>query len=589
MYNNNSYSFELFTNNIVKSCTLYNEILDILQHKSDKPLISANSSSALDMFGELLYKLYSHPEQFVEHQVELSSKYLDIINNITSRFTGSEEIPLYQANPKDKRFTDEGWQDNLYFDFLKQTYLMYSNWANNIIQQVEFEDSKAKKKLSFYTQQLLDALSPSNFASTNPSVIREMITTNGHNIVKGLEQLLEDLKVKDNILNITTTAKESFAIGKNIAATKGKVIFQNDLMQLIHYTPLKKTNFEVPILIIPPFINKYYILDLSKENSFVKWLLEQNFSVFMISWINPDKNLSDKNFSNYMLEGPLAAIDAIQSATNKNAISAIGYCVGGTLLASTLAYMNKLNDNRIINSTFLTTLIDYSEVGDLSFLIDQKNFEYMSQLVQTNGYLDGNDMAAAFNLIRANDMIWSFYVNNYLLGKQPIGFDILYWNSDNTRLPAALYNDYIKNMYLNNLFKKPGGLTLNNIPIDLSLINIPTYMLSAKSDHIVPWKTTYEATKIFGKYMKFVLTTSGHVAGVVNHPNSHKYSYFVNDILEKTPEEWLEHSSEIQGSWWNNWLEWNKKFAGPLEQSLSPEQGNLKIIGNAPGTYVKMK
>lgn len=584
------YNLGILSDNIVKSFGLYNQIIDIIKDKDNKSFMESDQSEVWDLFGQLINKLYLNPERLVELQLEFSSQYMDILNNITNRFAGKEEGPIHRPNPKDKRFNDKGWEANLYFDFLKQYYLMYSKWIDKIITQVEFEDFKLKRKLDFYIRQFLDAVSPSNFAVTNPQVIKEIVNTNGENIVKGMEQLLYDIrKSGNNTLNISTTDQEGFVLGKNIAATKGKVIFQNDLIQLIHYSPLKEKNFEVPILIVPPCINKYYILDLSEKNSFVKWLLEQGFSVFMISWVNPGKELAYKDFNNYILEGPLAALDAIQAATNKSRVSAIGYCVGGVLLASALAYLNKRGDKRIVNATFLTTLTDYTDPGELAILIDENQLKYIEVIMQKEGYLDGENMSAAFNLIRANEMIWSFYISNYLMGKEPTAFDVLYWNSDNTRLPATMYRDYLRNIYLDNLLKEPGGINFNGTPLNLAEVNIPLYMLSAKSDHIVPWQSSYKATQIFRNNIKFVLTTSGHVAGVVNHPSNKKYSYFVNDKMEKDGEEWLKNAQEFQGSWWENWLVWNVNFAGNSEEALLPEKGKLKIIEEAPGTYVKIK
>ena len=410
----------------------------------------------------------------------------------------------------------------------------------------------------------------------------------GQNLLKGLEHLLHDLGRGGGQLKISMSDDEAFALGENVAVTPGKVIFQNDLMQLIQYSPTTETVAKRPVLIVPPWINKYYILDLRPENSFIKWMVDQGLTVFCISWVNPDESLAQKSFEDYMLEGPLAALDVIRKATGEKEVNAIGYCLGGTLLSVTLAYLAARKKSLIHSATFIATLTDFSEPGELGVFIDEEQVTLLEEKMNEQGYLDGKEMAATFNLLRANDLIWSFVVNNYLLGKDPFPFDLLYWNEDATRMPAAMHSFYLRQMYLENLLAVPGGVTLGGVPIDLAKIETPVFMVSAKEDHIAPWRSTYLAVDLFKGPVHFVLTAAGHVAGVVNPPASSRYAYWTNSRRAKHPETWFKNAKKHEGSWWLDWTRWLHKHQGDEVPAREPGSGKIKAIEDAPGSYVRV-
>jgi polyhydroxyalkanoate synthase len=442
--------------------------------------------------------------------------------------------------------------------------------------------------VDFYTRQFVDALAPSNFLMTNPEALRTTIESKGENLLNGLKNLLDDLERGKGHLAIKMTDMEAFRIGENIAVTPGKVVYQNDLMQLLQYEPTTEKVKRRPLLIIPPWINKFYILDLRPDNSFIRWAVSQGHTVFVISWVNPEEHLAAKTFTDYMLEGPLDALDAIERATGQRDANVIGYCLGGTLLASTLAYMAVKRDNRIKCATYLVTMVDFAEAGELSVFIDEEQLSALEERMNTKGYLEGRDMATTFNMLRANDLIWSFVVNNYLLGKSPFPFDLLYWNADSTRMPAAMHSFYLRNMYQENLLVKPGGITLNGVPIDLRKIKTPAFLLSTREDHIAPWRSTYAATKIYRAPVKFVLSASGHIAGVVNPPGG-KYGHWENDKNPPTPEEWLATATTHPDSWWPLWERWISQYAGGEVPARHPGDGKLKPIEDAPGSYVNVR
>jgi polyhydroxyalkanoate synthase len=407
--------------------------------------------------------------------------------------------------------------------------------------------------------------------------------------VKGLENLLTDLERGKGRLQIKMTDPEAFEVGKNVAVSPGKVVYQNDLIQLLQYDPTTQTVAKRPLLIIPPWINKYYILDLREKNSLIKWTVDQGHTVFVVSWVNPDERLARKTFDDYMLEGPLAALEAIEKATGEKQVNAVGYCLGGTLLACTLAYMAVKKIDRIASATFLTTMVDFTEPGELGVFIDEEQLQSLEARMSEKGYLEGSAMANTFNMLRANDLIWSFVVNNYLLGKEPFPFDLLYWNSDSTRMPAAMHSFYLRTMYQENLLVKPGGITLMETPLDLSKIETPSFILSTKEDHIAPWKSTYSATQIYGGPVHFVLAASGHIAGVVNPPAAGKYHHWTSSKTPKDPEDWLAMAKSEPGSWWPEWNSWLGQFADGQVPARKPGDGTLKPIEDAPGSYVKVR
>jgi polyhydroxyalkanoate synthase len=401
--------------------------------------------------------------------------------------------------------------------------------------------------------------------------------------------MLGDLERGRGKLSIRMTDPDAFNLGENIAVSRGKVIYQNELMQLIQYTPTTTKVLKRPLLILPPWINKFYILDLRPKNSFVRYAVAQGHTVFMVSWVNPDKTLGDAGFEDYMHKGIFAALDAIEAATGQTEVNAIGYCLGGTLLACTLAWMAKRHIDRIRSATFFVTLLDFEDAGELGVFIDEEQLKALEERMQEHGYLEGSEMAATFNMLRANDLIWSFVVNNYLLGNDPFPFDLLYWNSDATRMPARMHSFYLRHMYQQNLLAKPGGITLDGEALDLGDIKVPAYFLSTREDHIAPWRSTYRGTQLLGGEKRFVLAASGHIAGVVNPPEGGKYNHWVNEALPPSSQDWLDAATELAGSWWGDWNRWVSAKAPEQVPARIPGEGRLPAVENAPGSYVLVK
>jgi polyhydroxyalkanoate synthase subunit PhaC len=540
-------------------------------------------------FFEMTARMMSDPARLVEAQVSLWNDYLRLWQQTAQRFLGGPAAePVAEPLPEDRRFRDQAWSDNALFDYIKQSYLLTARWLQGTVGKVEGLDERTARKVDFYTRQFVDALAPSNFVMTNPEVLRATIESRGENLVNGLGNLLHDLERGKGRLQISMTDMAAFKIGENVAATPGKVVYQNDLIQLIQYAPTTDTVKKRPLLIIPPWINKFYILDLRPRNSFIRWAVGQGHTVFVISWVNPDERLAGKSFEDYMREGPLAALDAMEQATGERTANVIGYCLGGTLLAATLAYMTAKRDVRVKSATYFVTMVDFKEAGELSVFIDEEQLHALEQRMEKKGYLEARDMHTTFNMLRANDLIWSFVVNNYLLGKQPFPFDLLYWNADSTRMPAAMHSFYLRKMYQQNLLVEPGGITLGGVPIDLRKIKTPSFLLSTREDHIAPWRSTYAATQIYAGPVKFTLSASGHIAGVVNPPGS-KYGHWQNDNNPPTPEEWLAGATEVAQSWWPAWDKWVSQYAGGDVPARHPGDGKLKPIEDAPGSYVKVR
>jgi len=513
---------------------------------------------------------------------------LTLWQRTTQRFLGGSAEPMIEPPAGDRRFRDKAWTDNTLFDFIKQSYLLTARWLQGTVKQVDGIDERTARKIDFYTRQFVDAIAPSNFLMTNPEVLRATIESRGENLINGLKNLIDDLERGKGRLAIKMTDMAAFRIGENIALTPGKVVYQNDLLQLIQYVPTTATVKRRPLLIMPPWINKFYILDLQPANSFIRWAVGEGHTVFVVSWVNPDERLATKTFADYMREGPLAALDAIEQAIGEREANVIGYCLGGTLLASTLAYMAVKRDTRIKSATYFVAMVDFAEAGELSVFIDEEQLAALEERMDAKGYLEGRAMATTFNMLRANDLIWSFVVNNYLLGKSPFPFDLLYWNADSTRMPAAMQSFYLRNMYQENLLVKPGGISLDGVPIDLRKIKTPSFLLSTREDHIAPWRSTYAATQIYKGPVKFVLSASGHIAGVVNPPGS-KYGHWENDNNPPTPEEWFATATAVPGSWWPVWERWVSQYSGGEVPARHPGYGKLKPIEDAPGSYVKVR
>jgi polyhydroxyalkanoate synthase len=540
------------------------------------------------VFIDVFSSLYSHPKKMLELQAQYVKDYIELLNYSLKKFSGENPEPLYQPTHKDKRFIDKAWDDNFFFDLVKQTYLMNTQWLETLLKDAKVEN-KTKLRANFFIKQMMNALAPSNFISTNPIVLKETIETHGENLLKGLNNFIEDLENSKQIFDIKRIDNKAFKIGKNIANTKGQVIYENELMQLIHYTPTTDQTYSIPLLIVPPWINKYYILDLTEKDSFVKWILDQGFSVFLISWVNPDSSLANKSFDDYMLQGPIEAINFIKKITGTKHINLLGYCLGGTLSCMTEAYLNSKGDDTIKSATLLTTLLDFKDAGDILVFIDDAKLKRIEEKMSEDGYYDGDYVSATFSLLRSNDMIWSFFVNNYLLGKEPLPFDILYWNADSTRLPAKMHSFYLKNMYLENNLAKPNKLKIAGTPINLANVKIPCYFLTAIDDHIAPWEAVYQAHKLISGPIKFTLSGSGHVGGVVNPPSKNKYCYWTNKANDLTGSKWLSHAIKHEGSWWPDWANWLKDYSGKLGKPISATDMKKYFIENAPGRYVLVK
>ncbi|HEX5464645.1 MAG TPA: class I poly(R)-hydroxyalkanoic acid synthase, partial [Burkholderiales bacterium] len=541
-------------------------------------------------FFDLTAKMMADPARLAQEQLALWQDYQALWQSTWLRMMGAETAAVAEPVKGDRRFKDDDWQQNFLFDFIKQSYLITARHLHHAVVGVEGLDQHTAEKVDFYTRQYIDAMSPSNFALTNPKVLRETAKSGGQNLIRGFSHLLHDLARGDGRqLRISMTDETAFQLGENIATTPGKVVFQNDLLQLIQYLPRTEKVHQRPLLIIPPWINKYYILDLRETNSFIRWAVEQGHTVFVVSWVNPDAQLANKGFDDYLTGGSLAALDAVTKAAGEREIDVIGYCLGGTLLAATLGYLAAKKQKRIASATFFVTLIDFERAGELGVFIDEEQVAALEKRMDRRGYLEGREMATTFNMLRANDLIWSFVVNNYLLGRDPLPFDLLYWNADSTRMPAAMHSFYLRNMYLANLLRKPGGITLAGVPIALSKVEVPTYFISTIEDHIAPWKATYAGARLFKGPVRFVLGGSGHIAGIVNPPAANKYCYWTHDKLPAQPDQWLKAATQHPGSWWTDWAQWVARRAGKKIAARMPGDGKLKIIEDAPGSYVNVK
>jgi polyhydroxyalkanoate synthase len=539
-------------------------------------------------FIEMTARLMANPARLMQAQLGFWQDYMTLWQNTARRMMGADTPPVISASAEDRRFQDDAWKDSEIFDFIKQSYLLSARFVQDVVADVEGLQPETTQKVDFYARQFIDAMSPSNFVLTNPEVLRRTVDSGGENLLRGLNNLLSDLEHGRGRLRIRMSDNDAFSIGRNIAVSPGKVVYQNALMQLIQYAPSTAQVLKRPLLIIPPWINKYYVLDLRAKNSWVRWAVAQGHTVFMVSWVNPDSNLADKGFDDYMREGVLDALTAIEQATGERAVNAIGYCLGGTLLGATLAYMTATEDKRIASATFFVTLLDFSDPGEINVFLDEEQLKAIEEKMTRRGYLDGSEMAATFNMLRANDLIWSFVVNNYLLGNEPFPFDLLYWNSDSTRMPARMHSFYLRNMYRKNLLIEPGGISLDGVPIDVSKITVPAYFLSAREDHIAPWRTTYRGARLLSGPVRFMLAGSGHIAGVINPPESGKYSHWVNPDLPPTAEEWLAGSTEIAGSWWADWQRWVTSQDRKKVKARTPGAGALPPLEDAPGSYVRV-
>jgi polyhydroxyalkanoate synthase len=549
----------------------------------------ADPATVAQAFAELTAKMIADPAKLAEAQMRLWQEGLKLWQATARRMAGEAADPVVEPERGDRRFRDEAWSEQVVFDYIKQSYLLASRWVQGVVGEVEGLEPGTRDKVDFYTRQVLSAVAPSNFALTNPAVLRKAQETGGENLVKGLENLLDDLERGKGRLRISMTDASAFEVGRNVAASPGKVIYQNDLMQLIQYAPSSETVHRRPLLFVPPWINKFYVMDLQPKNSLIKWAVDQGHTLFVVSWVNPREDLADKSFEDYMREGPLAALDAIEQATGERQVNILGFCIGGILVVATLAYMAATGDTRIRSATFLATMVDFRDVGEVSVFIDEEQLQALEQHVAKKGYLEGHHMADMFNMMRENDLIWSFVVNNYLLGRDPMPFDLLYWNSDSTRLPATMLAYYLRKVYQENGLMTPGGLELGGVPIDIGKIETPTYYLCTKEDHIAPWRSGYPATRAFAGPVRFVLGGSGHIAGVINPPAANKYCYWTNSKRPPDPDDWLAKARRHDGSWWTDWGRWLARHGGARVPARHPGDGKLTPIEDAPGSYVKVR
>ena len=541
-------------------------------------------------FMELAAKMLANPGKLAEAQMNLWWDYMSLWQSSVMKMLGAPAEPVAEPAKGDKRFKHEAWQEHFLFDYVKQSYLITARWLHDQVASVEDLPEPTRKKVDFFTRQYIDAMAPSNFALTNPEVFRETIATGGQNLVRGLNNLLDDIERGNGQLRISMTDTKAFELGVNIATTPGQVVAQTDLMQLIQYEPATKKQWQRPLLIIPPWINKYYILDLREKNSFVRWAVNEGMTVFVVSWVNPDQGLAGKDFEDYITDGTIAALDAIEKQTGEKDANVIGYCLGGTLLAATLGHLAaKKQQKRVASATFFTSLVDFTHAGELEVFIDEDQVSSLERKMSERGYLEGSHMANTFNMLRANDLIWSFVINNYLMGRDPFPFDLLHWNCDSTRMPAKMHSYYLRNMYMKNLLREPNALTLAGTKIDLSKVTVPTYFVSAMEDHIAPWKTTYAGPQILGGKSRFVLSGSGHIAGIVNPPAANKYGYWTNEDMVESPDQWLAAARQHEGSWWLDWRKWIDAHLGREVPPRAPSKGRLKVIEAAPGTYARIR
>ena len=542
-------------------------------------------------FMDMMAKLLANPYKLAQSQMNLVWDYFSLWQHSMMRVAGLSAAPVAAPEKTDKRFKDEEWEEHFLFDFIKQSYLIAARHIHDTVSGVDGLDDQTQKKVNFYTRQYIDALSPSNFAMTNPEVFRETVKSHGQNLLKGLNNLLRDVEDGGGNLRVKMTDTTAFELGKNVATTPGKVVFQTEMMQLLQYTPSTDKVLKKPLLIVPPWINKFYILDLREKNSYIKWCVDQGHTVFVISWVNPDERLAAKSFDAYVKEGVIAALDAIEQQTGEKEVNAAGYCLGGTLLATTLAYLAAKRQKRIASATFFTTMTDFTEPGELGVFIDEGQVSSLEKKMFERGYLEGSEMAGTFSMLRSNDLIWSFVVSNYLMGKDPFPFDLLYWNSDSTRMPAAMHSFYLRSMYMENRLVEPGGIEIDGTPIDLTKIKVPCYFISAIEDHIAPWKSTYMGARRFTAPVRFVLGGSGHIAGIVNPPAANKYGYWVNPAakLPESAEAWFEGAQQNAGSWWTDWQAWVTGHDAVQVDPRDPAKGKLKALEEAPGSFVKAR
>lgn len=535
-----------------------------------------------EQFQTLVNVLLKNPEEVWEMQVDYMKDAFGLIHSQMSYWMQGKTMPV-----EDRRFSSEEWASNPFFSFLSQHYLLASEHMNSLLEHLDYGDKQLAKRVQFFTRQYLDALSPANFLHTNPQLMAETIQSHGKNLLRGLQNLLSDIDAGSSRLIIKMTDMDAFKVGENLATTPGKVVFRNEMMELIQYTPSTEKVHAIPLLMIPPWINKYYIFDLGQHNSFIRWIVAQGITVFVISWVNPDASHAKMGFFNYIQDGAMAALEVVQKQMKVKQVNTLGFCIGGTLLATTLAYLKGINQDPVHSATFLASMIDFSDPGDMSVFIDEEQITRLEKQMHSKGFLDGRFMASTFNSLRANDLVWSFFIKNYLQGKNPVPFDILYWNADVTNMPATMHSEYLRWMYLHNDLIKPGKIKINKVPLDVSKIDVPTFFVSTHKDHIAPWETTYIGFQTIGGKKRFLLGGSGHIAGIINPPTEPpKYDFYRNHSTTETAKEWHDHAEKIPGSWWPEWMTWLKKQSGKVVPAPLFKDLPYQPLMDAPGSYV---
>ncbi|HEY1472764.1 MAG TPA: class I poly(R)-hydroxyalkanoic acid synthase [Pseudolabrys sp.] len=553
-----------------------------------KDELAESITDVVKTVGQVFEYWLSDPQRAFELQTNLGRAYLDLWERAVKRLAGEPTEPALAPDPKDKRFADPEWTQNQFFDFLKQVYLLAVQWSERLVRDAEV-DEQTRQKAAFYVKQIGNAIAPSNFVLTNPELLRETLEAKGENLVRGMQMLAEDIKAGHGNLKIRQSNPGVFEVGRNLALTPGKVVFQNELFQLLQYEATTTEAMKVPLLIVPPWINKFYILDLTPEKSFIKWCVDSGITVFVVSWVNPDARLAEKSFEQYMREGVMTALDAVEAATGEKQVHTIGYCVGGTLLAITLAYLAAKQDDRVLSATLFTAQVDFTYAGDLMVFVDKDRIAQLEEHMKAQGYLEASSMATAFNLLRSNDLIWPYVINNYMRGKNPMAFDILFWNSDATRMPAANHSFYLRNCYLENNLSR-NKMKIAGVTLDLKNVKIPIYNLATREDHIAPAKSVLYGSQFFGGPVKYVLAGSGHIAGVVNSPGKPKYQYWTGAAPGGSDvDQWLTSAQEHPGSWWPDWLAWLKGQTPETGPARTIGDGKLKALEDAPGSYVKVK
>ncbi len=539
---------------------------------------------------DVMGRLAAQPDRLLRAQADLFSRYLDLWQTTARRMGGEQVDPVVVPPKGDKRFNDPEWGAHPVYDVMKQSYLLTSGWLNALIADVEGVDPLEKRRVEFFIKMLTDAISPSNFLMSNPAALKEAMTSGGESLVRGMENFAADLTRGGGQLQISQTDMEQFIVGENVATAPGKVVYQNDILQLLQYEPTTETVREIPLLLFTPWINKFYITDLRPDNSLIRWLTAQGFSVFVTSWVNPDETLAAKTFEDYLVEGIYDATTQVMKQCGTTQVNTVGYCIGGTLLSCALAHMAAKGDKRINSATFFAAQQDFEEAGDLKLFVDDAWLKSIEETMdQSGGFLPGKSMADTFNALRGNDLIWSFFVNNYLMGKEPKPFDLLFWNSDQTRMPKALHLFYLRNFYKDNALSK-GELTLAGVKLDLHKVQTPIYVQSSRDDHIAPFRSIYRGAKLFGGPVTFTMAGSGHIAGVINHPDAKKYQHWTNPALPATVAEWQAAAVEHPGSWWPHWAAWLSERSGEMVPARDPSNGPLgKPLEDAPGSFVKVR